>query len=144
MELKNAAYVAEWDRQLQAIDYGHIHELSEARRNEVTNRMEAVERRYHESQEAIVPLISYLLDIRRALSADLTTAGLQSMRTVAQNANDNVVKVQTALDALTTELTNSGAQMSSIAYQANQTNRVDPALPQPEPGNPPPPPPAQQ
>src|SRR5690242_8835779 len=35
MELKNAEYVAEWDRQLQAIDYGHILELSQARRNEV-------------------------------------------------------------------------------------------------------------
>jgi hypothetical protein len=50
MEEKNAAYVAEWDRQLQMIDYGHIHELSEARRNEVTNHMVLIERRYHESQ----------------------------------------------------------------------------------------------
>ncbi|HZR20174.1 MAG TPA: DUF2959 family protein [Verrucomicrobiae bacterium] len=120
MEAKNAAYVAEWDRQLQAIDFGHIHELSEARRNEVTNRMDAIERRYHDSQEAMVPLITYLLDIRRALSIDLTTAGLESMKGVVQNANDNVAKVQMALDSLTTELTTSSARMSSMAYQPNQ------------------------
>ena len=118
MKEKNAAYVAEWDRQLQTIDYGHIHELSETRRNEVTNHVDAVERRYEESQEAMVPLITYLMDIRRALSTDLTSAGLESMKPVVQNANDNAVKVQTALDALTAELTNSSAGLSSVAYQA--------------------------
>jgi hypothetical protein len=42
------------------------------------------------------------------------------MRSVVQNANDNVAKVQTALDALTAELANSSAGMSSMAYEANQ------------------------
>jgi hypothetical protein len=119
MEEKNAAYLAEWDRQLNAIDYGHIHEISEARRTEVTNRLDSIQRRYHESQAAVQPLISYLLDIRRALSTDLTMAGLDSLKSVVQNASNNVVKVQTALDALTTELTTSSAGLSSVAYQAN-------------------------
>jgi uncharacterized coiled-coil protein SlyX len=69
----------------------------------------------------MVPLITYMLDIRTALSADLTMGGLESMRSVVQNANDNVAKVQTALDALTAELANSSAGMSSMAYEANQT-----------------------
>jgi hypothetical protein len=119
MEEKNAAYVAEWNRQLDAIDYGHIHEISEARRIEVTNRLDSIQRRYHESQAAVQPLITYLLDIRRALSTDLTMAGLDSLKTVVQNASNNVVKVQTALDALTTELTTSSARLSSVAYQAS-------------------------
>src|SRR5258708_23160277 len=119
MEEKNAAYLAEWNRQLTAIDYGHIHEISEARRTESTNRLDAIQRRYHESQAAIQPLITYLVDIRRALSTDLTMAGLDSLKSVVQNANENVTKVQTALDALTTELTTSSARLSSVAYQAN-------------------------
>jgi hypothetical protein len=119
MEEKNGEFVAEWDHRLQTIDYGHIHELSEARRNDVTNRMTAIQTRYRESQEAMVPLVSYLEDIRTALSTDLTTAGLAALKSVVQNANENVAKVQTALDALTTELTTSSAGMSSVAYQAN-------------------------
>ena len=119
MEQKNAAYIAEWDRQLATIDYGHIHEISEARRSEVTNRLDAIQRRYQESQAAVQPLISYLLDIRTALSTDLTTGGLEALKGVVQNAKDNVVKVQTALDALTNELTSSSAGISSVAYQAS-------------------------
>ena len=120
MDQKSAAYIQAWDQQLQTIDYQHIRDLSEARRNEVTNHLEAISRRYRESQEAVQPLISYLTDIRKALSADLTVAGLESLRGIAQNANDNVVKVQTALDALTAELTNSSARLSSVAYNASQ------------------------
>lgn len=129
MEQKSQAYIQAWDQQLQTIDYQHIRDLSEARRNEVTNRLEAISRRYHESQAAIQPLISYFLDIRRALSADLTGAGLESLRGIAQNANDNVAKVQTALDALTAELTNSSARLSSVAYQTAQEAPARPPSP---------------
>jgi hypothetical protein len=118
MESKNAAYVEAWDRQLKSIDYQHVRELSEARRTEVTNRVDAINRRYQESQAVVQPLIAYFEDIRKALSTDLTPAGLQSMKEVVQNANNNVAKVQTALDGLSTELTDSSAKMSSIAYQA--------------------------
>jgi hypothetical protein len=128
MQQKNLAYAQAWDLQLQSIDYQHIRQLSEARRNEVTNRFELVNRRYQESQAAVQPLISYFLDIRKALSSDLTAAGLDSLRGIVQNANDNVAKVQIALDALTSELTNSSASLSSIAYQtAQQTAPPPPA-----------------
>jgi hypothetical protein len=112
---KNTAYFQAWDQQLQAIDYQHIRELGEARKAQVTNDVAAINRRYAESQAAVQPLISYLQDIRKALSADLTPGGLASMKAVVQNANDNVVKVQKALDALTAELTNSSARLASVA-----------------------------
>jgi hypothetical protein len=120
MEVKNAEYVDAWDRQLQSIDYQHIRDLSEARRTEVTNRMETISRRYHESQAAVQPLISYFEDIRKALSIDLTPAGLDSLKEVVTNANNNVAKVQTALAALSTELTDSSAKMSSLAYRTGE------------------------
>jgi hypothetical protein len=122
MQEKNAAYLQAWDQQLQTIDYQHIRDLSEARRAEVTNRVEAVNRRYQESQAAVQPLISYLLDIRKALSTDLTPGGLESLKGIVQNATDNVAKVQTALEALTSELTNSSARMTSVAYQTSLQN----------------------
>jgi Protein of unknown function (DUF2959) len=120
MEVKNAEFVEAWERQLQAIDYQHIRDLSEARRTEVTNRMETISRRYRESQATVQPLISYFEDILKALSTDLTPAGLESLKEIVMNANNNVAKVQTALDALSTELTDSSAKMSSIAYRAGE------------------------
>lgn len=116
---KNAAYFQAWDQQLQTIDYQHIRELSEARKSEVTNQVAAINHRYQESQAAVQPLVSYLLDIRKALSTDLTPGGLDSLKSVVKNANDNVVKVQTALDALTAELTSSSARMASVVYQSS-------------------------
>jgi hypothetical protein len=127
MQQKSADYLQAWDRQLQAIDYQHIRDLSEARRSEVTNRVESINRRYQESQAAVQPLIAYFQDIRKALSTDLTPGGLEALKGVVQNANDNVAKVQTALEALTTELTNSSAGMSSVAYQTAQQNSPGPS-----------------
>lgn len=115
---KNNAYFQAWDQQLQAIDYQHIRELGQARKAQVTNDIAAINRRYAESQAAVQPLISYLQDIRKALSADLTPGGRASMKAVVQNANDNVVKVQKALDALIAQLTNSGARLASVARAA--------------------------
>jgi hypothetical protein len=118
MREKSAAYFQAWDQQLQGIDYGHIRDVSQARRTEVTNRVEAVSRRYQESQAAVQPLLSYLVDIRKALSIDLTPGGIASLKSVIQNATDNVAKVQTALASLTTELTTSSTMLSSVAYQS--------------------------
>jgi hypothetical protein len=122
MQVKSAAYLDSWDRQLQSIDYQHIREVSEARRTEVTNRVETINQRYRDSQAVVQPLISYFEDIRTALSTDLTAAGLASLKEVVQNASNNVTKVQTALDALATELTDSSAKMSSVAYSASDRN----------------------
>jgi hypothetical protein len=121
MAEKNAEYFQAWDKQLATIDFEHIRNLSESRRTEVTNRFEEVHRRYVESQDVVQPLISYFQDIRKALETDLTPDGLAAMRGVAQNAETNSVKVQTALATLATELRESGARMSSLVFQNPQT-----------------------
>lgn len=118
MARKNAAYLQAWEKQLATIDYEHIRNLSQQRMVEVSNRFDVVNRRYLESQAAVQPTIGYLVDLRRALSSDLTPEGVASMKTVVENADANAAKVQSALGALSTELANSGNRLSSIAYQA--------------------------
>jgi len=117
MEQKNNEYLAAWDKQIAAIDFEHIRELSQARRTEVANRFEEVNRRYQESHEVMLPVISYFHDLQTALEADLTKGGLDSMKSIVQNAEENAARVQTALGSLMTELADSGVHMSSIAYQ---------------------------
>jgi hypothetical protein len=117
MNQKNAAYMAEWDKQIAGINYQVIRLRSEERRREVHSQLDAVDRRYHDARVALQPLVHYLEDIRKALQADLTVEGLEAIKPVAANANANAQKVQVALGNLTTELTASSMRLSSINQQ---------------------------
>jgi hypothetical protein len=115
VEDRGAQYFAAWDQRLAVINYGIIREQSEQRFSEVTNRFYSINSRYEEAQGVVRPLIKYFTDIRTALSVDLTTAGLNSVRSIAANAEQNSRKVQTELNRLTEELISSSASMASRA-----------------------------
>ncbi len=121
MAKENTAYLASWDKTLQTIDYQHIRELSQARKEEVAERFRAVNQQYQESEQAVQPLIAYFRDIRTALAADLTSGGMASLKEIVENAGRNAAKVQTALAALEKELNNSGTKLSSLVPQTEQT-----------------------
>jgi hypothetical protein len=121
MAQRNAEYLQAWDKQLPTIDYEHIREVSQKRKAEVTSRCESINHRYADSQSVVHPLIDYLQDLRRAMNVDLTVNGLEALKPIAQNAQANAEKVQTALTALANELTDSGARLSSLATTAPGT-----------------------
>ncbi len=133
MSQQNAAYLREWDKQSQAIEYEHIRNVSLDRRTEVSNRFSVIDQRYQQSQAVVQPLVSYLMDIRRALSTDLTAEGLTAIKPIAANAEQNSAKVQTALAALNNELADSSSRLSSINFQNAATpagqRRADVAIP---------------
>jgi uncharacterized phage infection (PIP) family protein YhgE len=114
---KTADYFEAWDKQLADMNYEYVRKSSESRRSEVSTRFEAINRRYQESEEVVRPLIAYLVDIRKALSADLTPGGLAAVKNIVSNAQENATKVQTVLTKLATDLADSGSQMSSVALQ---------------------------
>jgi hypothetical protein len=117
MEQKHTAYFQAWDKELPAINYEIIRTRSEARREEVARRFEAVDQSYHEADTVVQPLIDYFEDIRRALSADLTMGGLAAVKDIVHNADDNAAKVQTALSKLSNDLAAASNDMSSVALQ---------------------------
>jgi len=94
---KNAEYLASWDRQITNMNYEVVRTRSVERRGEVTDRFAAVTRRYAEARTVMRPLLAYLTDIRRALSSDLTLAGLEAIKPIVSNAGENAGKVQLAL-----------------------------------------------
>ena len=114
MELKSVEYFQTWDKETAGIHYGIVRDQSETRRAQVTNQFESVNTRYLEVQGVVRPLLSYLNDIRTALSVDLTPAGLNSVQGIATNAENNARKVQVALTKLSDELKTSGAGWSSV------------------------------
>ena len=118
MAKRSAAYFESWDKHLQQIEFVHVRDVSATRMTEVTNQFAVLHQRYRESQEAVQPLITYLRDIRTALSTDLTSAGLVSVKDLAENAATNANKVRSTLAALTTELGSSSARLSSMPFQS--------------------------
>jgi hypothetical protein len=130
MRQKNAVYLKAWDAQLAAMSFEHVRQSSEARKAEVSGQLDQIDTRYNDTHTAVEPLVAYLEDIRRALDADLTLAGLAAVKPIVGNAGDNAAKVRTALARLSEELTNSSSQMSSVMAQ------TAPARPAPEAGRP--------
>lgn len=114
---KSAVYFEAWNKQLATMNYEIVRARSEARKAEVTNYFDSVNKRYRESQDAMGPLLSYLYDVRKALDTDLTQSGVEAIRPIVTKARENADKVQLALGHLTTELTASSTRMSSVVYQ---------------------------
>ncbi len=111
---KSADYFETWDKETTAIKFDAVRDQSVSRKTQVSNEFNTVNQRYRENQAVMEPLISYLQDIRTALSTDLTAGGIQSVKPLADNARQNARKVQTALARLSDELAASGTRMSSI------------------------------
>jgi hypothetical protein len=117
---KSADYFRGWDKETAAINFQAVREQSVSRKTQVSDEFNTVNQRYRENQAVIEPLISYLQDIRTALSTDLTAGGLQSVKPLAENAEQNARKVQAALTRLTTDLSASRTQMSSVVVPETQ------------------------
>jgi hypothetical protein len=112
-EARHKAYFNSWGHQVDDIQFGAVRDQSESRRAAVTNRFHNVNARYVEAQAVVQPLITYFNDIRSALSVDLTAAGLDSVKGIVSNADQNARKVRLALGELAEELSDSSAALSS-------------------------------
>jgi hypothetical protein len=136
---KSAVYFDAWNKQLATMNYEVVRAKSEARKAEVTNYLDSVNKRYRESQDAMGPLLNYLYDVRKALDSDLTQNGIESIKPIVAKARENADKVQSALGRLNGELTASSARMSSVVYQNASTppgtNRPPPPRRQPSDGS---------
>lgn len=123
----SADFFESWDKRTADIKYEAVRDQSVSRKTQVSTEFNTVNERYRENQSVIEPLISYFQDIRTALSTDLTVGGIQSVKTLADNAAQNAQKVQTALARLSDELSDSGARMSSVGprEQPAQGGTVD-------------------
>ena len=115
MAEKNALYFAAWNEQLVGINYGAIRERSDIRRSEVTNTFYSVDARYEQAKGAVGSLISYFGDIRKALSADLTMRGLDSLRSIVSETGESCRKAQVTLGELAGDLLAASNNMSSLA-----------------------------
>jgi hypothetical protein len=122
---KSADYFLAWDKELTGLNYEVIRSRGEARKEEVAGLFKVVNRHYHDAQAALQPLVDYLEDIRKTLSADLTAPGLESVKGFVANAQENGSKVNAALSKLSTVLTDASTSMSSAPSQIASTESTN-------------------
>ncbi|HHY85152.1 MAG TPA: DUF2959 family protein [Verrucomicrobia bacterium] len=114
MRRHTTAYLDFWNQQLTNINYEVVRSRSAEREEAVRSELEFVMERYVETREAMLPLLAYFEDIRKALRTDLTAGGLASVRPIAANAVSNARKLDTALARMIRDFTGSAARMSSV------------------------------
>lgn len=123
----SAAYFAAWETELTSVKYEVIRNQGEARKAEVKKNIDELNHQYLEAQSVLLPLIDYLQDIRKTLTADLTLGGLQSVKGLLSNAEENSAKVQASLAKVSSALAASGASLSTVMQTAKAKGTNAPA-----------------
>jgi hypothetical protein len=114
MQKKNAENLKNWDKQLATLNYGITHDVSEARKKEVSAQLAAIQLRYVDTREVVLPVLAYFEDLRKILGADLTVSGVEAAKPIANNAMNNGRKIQLALLDLSNQLENSDHSLSPL------------------------------
>ena len=115
---RSASYFEAWNKQLPTISDEQLRKESMARKADVMGQYQTTSREHQDAQNGLGALIGYLKDIRKALSADLTIGGLQSVRPSVSSANEMADKVQRRLAQSAADLDALGARMSSLIGQS--------------------------
>jgi hypothetical protein len=118
----SSSYFAAWDKELATISDEQIRRTSTARKAEVTNQYASTIGAYQGCEKASTSLLRYLNDIRRALSTDLTIAGLQSVKQPVSSATENAAGARNAFGQAAHELDAMAAKMSFFV-PGNQAQR---------------------
>jgi len=109
---RGAAYFETWNKELLKMNDDQIRQASADRKAQVSSQFESAMGRYRDSQSALTPLIRYLQDIRKALSTDLTIAGVHAANVPVQNANQTAAGVKQNLAQAAGDLNSLGGAMS--------------------------------
>ena len=117
MQKKGTAYFQKWDEELARIQSEDIRSRSAARMGEVMQGFERVQANYQNTSVALSPFLARLGDIRTALSTDLTSAGLDSIRGSVGSAKAEGASVQQALRSLAADFKNLGVSLTPAVPQ---------------------------
>lgn len=104
-------YLKKWDEELATIQNEEIRKQSAARKQAVMKKFESMKASYNGARRAFSPLLSDLKDIRTALSTDLTTAGVNSIRNSMAGVNKHADDVRKSLADLSAQFKDFGKSL---------------------------------
>jgi len=111
---KGKEFFAAWDAQLAQINNEDIKARSEARKKEVTDKMEAIKRSYAEAETAFRPYMNDLKDIQKYLSVDLTAGGVAAIKDTVAKANKSAIPLKASANKLAEDFKALGVAMSAV------------------------------
>jgi hypothetical protein len=114
---KGKEYLARWDEQIAQIQNPDIKARSQARRDDVAQRLMAIKAGYTESCSAFKPLMADLTDVQKYLSVDLTTAGIATIKDPVAKASRDAVPLNASLTQTAADFKALGVAMSSVTPQ---------------------------
>ena len=115
---KGKEFFAAWDAQLAQISNEDIKARSEARKKEVTDRLDAIKRSYTEAETAFRPFMNNLKDVQKYLSVDLTSGGVTAIKDTVAKANQEAVTLKASATKLADDFKALGVAMSSVTPAA--------------------------
>ncbi len=118
MRSEGTLYFRKWDEELAKIHNEDIRSRSAERRAAVNERFEKLRASYVRAQNSFEPFLSDLKDIRTALKTDLTTGGVNAVRSTANKAKDEVNPLRDSLRLLSIDFKALGVSLSTEAAPA--------------------------
>jgi len=100
IQQQGAAYFQRWDEKLATIQNNDIREASTRRKDAVVQQFDGVKTSAEDVRNKLSPFVADLTDLRTALSADLTPAGLEAVRPTVTRINAKGVAVRESLAKL--------------------------------------------
>ena len=113
MDENSNEYIKEWQLEIAQFSNDELKKSSIDRQAEVKKKFAATTAIYKELDEVYKPFTKNLSEIQLALSHDLTTASIESVRPVIESATKDGEKVQEKADALVAQLDDLNASLSS-------------------------------
>jgi DNA repair exonuclease SbcCD ATPase subunit len=113
MRSKGQAYFKEWDAELAEINNEDIKARSAERRTAVEQSFQRLSDASQKLKAEYQPLMSDLQDIRTALNNDLTPAGIQSIKPIAERVMGEAARAKDAAGQVSAEFKALGVKMSS-------------------------------
>jgi hypothetical protein len=113
IQQQGAAYFQKWDEHLTTIQSASIREASAERKQSVMRQFERVKQNAEEVEAKLVPFVAEMKDIRTALQADLTPAGLNAIRSTSSRLSSKGVAVRESLTNLANEFTQISAALAA-------------------------------
>lgn len=112
MKSKGQAYFKEWDAELAKINNEDIKTRSADRRTDVEQSFQRLSDASQKLKSVYQPLMSDLQDIRTALNNDLTPAGVQNIKPIAERVISEAAQVKDAAGQVSAEFSALGVKMA--------------------------------
>jgi chromosome segregation ATPase len=100
MQQQGQQYFDHWNASLAEMKSEDIRARSIERQREVADQFTGIQQQYQQVQQQFAPLMSTFRDIQRMLGADLTPAGVNSVREFAERTENTAKELRQTLDQL--------------------------------------------